>query len=176
MHTEALEFVKTCKAGMPSAFTEQVVHEIGSLNVNGTVRDLFERCDYTGFDLMEGEGVDIAKNYSLIQVAELNRPTVIISTEALEHDDKWLDTLRAMVRNLRIGGVLILTCATNDRPKHGTADTDAESSPATPNYYRNILVDDLVAGLAVDKYFGYAVIKFYQDRGDLYFFGVKAAE
>lgn len=176
MHSEALEFVKTCKAKMPSAFVEQVVHEIGSLNVNGTVRDLFERCDYTGFDLMEGEGVDIARNYSLVQVAELNRPTVIISTEALEHDERWQDTLRAMAGNLKPAGVLILTCATNDRPKHGTADTDAGSSPATPNYYRNIMVSDLVKGLDVDRNFSHVVIKSYRDRGDLYFFGVKTAK
>jgi hypothetical protein len=171
-----MDFVKRIKGTMPAFFTEQVVREIGSLNINGSVRELFERCDYTGFDLMEGVGVDIAKSYSLVAVSELHRPTVIISTEALEHDDRWKDTLRAMVYNLKVGGALILTCATNDRLKHGIADTDTGSSPATPNYYRNILVDDLVAGLSVDKHFSHLVIKFYQDRGDLYFFGIKNAE
>jgi hypothetical protein len=176
MHAEVMEFVKTCKAKMPAMFTEQVVHEIGSLNINGTVRDMFERCDYTGFDLMEGVGVDIAKSYSLVAVNELHRPTVIISTEALEHDDRWQDTLRAIKNNLRVGGVLILTCATNDRLKHGTIDTDAGSSPATPNYYRNILVSDLVKGLDVDKHFSHVVLKMHKERGDLYFFGIKTEE
>lgn len=86
------------------------VLEIGSRDINGTIRPLFEESEeYVGIDVLEGPGVD-----RIIHAADLGgeaRYDCVVSTNAAEHDDRFPDTLAAAYRLLRTGGVLILSAA-----------------------------------------------------------------
>lgn len=86
--------------------------EVGSRNVNGSVRRVLEvrAGEYIGIDLLDGPGVDI-----VLPVANLRdrfgdeRFDVVISTEMLEHCHNWQEALYQMSSVLRPGGILIIT-------------------------------------------------------------------
>lgn len=101
------------------------VVEIGSLDVNGSVRSLFHG-DYLGVDVSNGPGVDMAGDAVEVLWGLRYEPDVIVSCEMLEHDlTPWL-TLAAVSANLKAGGWLVLTCRGFDErgcwPKHNCPD------------------------------------------------------
>ena len=59
-HPEQLEFFSALKANLPGHFKQAKVLEVGALDINGSVRKLFTDCDYTGVDIAEGPGIDLA--------------------------------------------------------------------------------------------------------------------
>ena len=171
MHKEANQFIKSVKAEYPEYFTGKKVLEVGSLDINGSVRKYFENCDYTGIDLGEGPGVD--KVAHIINFPRREVYDVVISTEALEHDQWWSYSMDAMYSLLKPNGLLAITCAGPTRTEHGTTRTDGGwASPSTPDYYRNISTEDfssiLPANLFSKSYLGYR-----SDHADLYFAGIK---
>lgn len=141
MHKAAWDFVEGVKSRYPEAFSDRRVLEVGSRYINGTVRTLFDRCDYLGLDLSPGPCVDV-----VLHVADLHdEPNVraipfdtIISCEALEHDKHWAESIQAMWSMLENGGMLIITAGGTGRPEHGTTRTSHTDSPATTDYYGNI--------------------------------------
>ena len=68
------------------------VLEVGSLDINGSVRPLFENCNYTGIDLGEGRGVDVVAHVTDYHRLDDNEFDVVISTETLEHDARLFPT------------------------------------------------------------------------------------
>ncbi len=107
MHREANQFVISVKKQYPEFFSGKKVLEVGSLDINGSVRQFFDGCDYTGIDIGEGKGVDHVSKAHEYVCPETH--DVIISTEMLEHDKFWTDSLKRMYDNLKVGGLLILT-------------------------------------------------------------------
>jgi SAM-dependent methyltransferase len=98
---------------------DKKILEVGSLNVNGSVRDLFNGgyAMYIGFDMCAGKGVDVVGNaHNMIFDSEIF--DVVISTEMLEHDDKFWFSLSEMGRVLKPNGYLILTARGNGFIKH----------------------------------------------------------
>lgn len=175
MHAEANDFIAQVKRELPQYFTGKRVLEVGSLDINGSVRGYFEDCQYTGIDLAEGRGVDVVSQAH--EFVQAHAYDVVISSEMLEHDEYWIDSLNAMYNNLRPGGLMVLTCAGPQRPEHGTARTnDAYSSPFTAdsNYYRNISVEDFSGVLPMDLWSD-AELGYGRGGEDLYFRGVKRA-
>ena len=61
-HIQQLRFINFIKESIPELFNSKKVLEIGSLNINGSVRQFFSNCDYTGLDVAEGKDVDIVCN------------------------------------------------------------------------------------------------------------------
>lgn len=174
MHWEPEHFIASVKKQAPEFFTGKTVLEVGSLDINGSVRRFFTDCDYTGIDLGEGKGVDVVAHITDYHRLNDGEYDVVISTEALEHDHAWFKSLVAMYRLLKPSGLLLITCAAPNRPEHGTVRTDAGfASPFTADYYRNISVEDfasvLPANLFSKSYLGYR-----GDMDDLYFAGIKA--
>ncbi len=151
--------------------------EVGSLDINGSVRQFFTDCFYHGIDLGEGPGVDEVAHVTQLDFS--SGPTdspydVIISTEALEHDARWAKSLQKMHALLRHGGLLIITCAGPTRAEHGTARTDCGwASPSTSDYYRNISTEDFSSVLPANL-FSKAYLGYRSDHADLYFAGIKA--
>ena len=85
-HQQQLSFVASVKDQFPEYFSQTKVLEVGSLNINGSVRQFFQNPDeYIGCDLGEGPGVDI-----VCRGHELPYPDgafdVVISCECFEHD------------------------------------------------------------------------------------------
>jgi SAM-dependent methyltransferase len=96
------------------------VLEIGSYDVNGSVRRLFKG-EYVGIDREAGPGVDRVMN-----AAEMDFPfasfDVVVSTSQLEHDPTFWITLQEVGRVLRPGGYFILTTHTTGFPEHNRPD------------------------------------------------------
>lgn len=175
-HQAQQKFVRLVKDARPEFFEWTNVIEIGSLNINGTVRDLFSYANYVGFDVGQGRDVDYAVPGQNVKYRD-NSFDVAITTECFEHAEAWRDIWLNMVRMLRPGGLIVMTCAGTGRAEHGTRRSDIGSSPLTvalgSEYYKNLtpddFTDDLREGLDV---------RFYENTNncDLYAWGIKGSE
>lgn len=86
--------------------------EVGSLNVNGSPRDVLQdhKGEYIGVDLTAGLGVDMILDVkNLTDVFGPRSFDAVISTGSLEHMDDWRVAVWQMCNVLKIGGVLCLT-------------------------------------------------------------------
>lgn len=170
MHGEVSQFIEEVKEKYPKYFYANRVLEVGSLNINGTIRSMFVACNYLGIDLGKGPGVDL-----ICPIHELDHYQTydtVISTEMLEHDQYWQLSLRRMYDTLKPGGVLILTCAGPKRHEHGTTRTTPGDAPFTNDYYRNITLDDFSSVLPAD-YFSESKLEYRRADADLCFYGIK---
>ncbi len=96
------------------------VLEVGSMNVNGTLRPLFEENGhkYTGIDLEHGPNVDIiVSNIGEIPFAD-EEFDVVISSSNFEHDKWFWETFLEMCRITKRGGYIYIN-APSDGPYHG---------------------------------------------------------
>jgi SAM-dependent methyltransferase len=124
MHGSVMKWVKQVVSKID--LTDKTVLEVGSYDVNGSVRPLFEGCrEYIGVDMREGPGVDYVMNAHDLRFApgyfEINTTglfDIVISTEMLEHDPAFWLSLKEMGRVLKPGGDLILTARGNGFPNH----------------------------------------------------------
>ena len=95
--------------------------EVGSLDVNGTVRSVLGHAvsSYYGVDIRPGPGVD-----EVLDVARLGERfgahafDLVTSTEMLEHCFDWQGALFQMLHVLRPDGVLLLTTRSPGFPLH----------------------------------------------------------
>lgn len=170
MHQEVNLFIQKVKDKYPDYFNKKKVLEVGSLDINGSVRKYFTDCDYWGLDVGKGPGVDIV--CPIHEYLDESQHDVVISTEMLEHDKYWKDSLQSMYNNLKPGGLLILTCAGPNRQEHGTTRTTPQDSPFTTDYYRNISIEDFISILPPQD-FQISEIKYAGDKIDLQFYGIK---
>jgi len=135
MHDEVRDFLARVKKAMPERFRRARVLEIGSFNINGSAREFFEECDYVGCDWRSGPGVDIVGLGHQLDFPD-GSFDVVVSTECLEHDPHWRQTLAAMKRMLKPGGLMLVTVAAFDRKPH-------ELDCAPNRHYRNLQPEDL---------------------------------
>lgn len=167
-HPEQRQFFTRLQAEFPQMFTDVSVLEIGSLNINGTIRDFFDAREYVGMDIATGAGVDV-----VAEGQDLTYPDgafdVTVSAECFEHNPCWFETFENMVRMSKRW--VVFTCASEGRPEHGTSRTTPEDSPFTVewDYYRNLTEDDFAA-------FDFGVFEFCRFEvntvsHDLYFVG-----
>ena len=149
-HPQQAEFFSSVRTRYLAHFAHARVLEVGSLDINGSVRDLFRDCDYTGVDLQPGPGVDLACPGHLLALPSASFDTVI-SAECFEHNPFWRETLANMLRMTRPGGLVLISCATTGRKEHGTSRTNPDASPLTVqekwDYYRNLTGRDLEQGV-----------------------------
>lgn len=101
-------------------FASGRVLEIGSQNINGTVRQFFKDADeYIGIDMYPGDGVDIVMNASnALEMFGKESFNTILCCEMLEHDLNFLDTVWQIRKMLRPNGILIITTPTFGFPLH----------------------------------------------------------
>lgn len=91
--------------------------EVGSLDVNGSVRGLFTGA-YVGVDMRDGPSVDVVALGSALPFPDASFD-VVVSTELLEHDAAWWVSIAEMRRVLRPGGHLLITTRGNGFGEHG---------------------------------------------------------
>ena len=148
-HDAQRAFFRRVRAQFPEHFRGVRVLDCGSLNVNGSLREFFDECAYIGIDIRAGRDVD---HVTLVHEYRPPHPfDTVVSSEMLEHDEHWEESLQAMLRALRPGGLLALSCAGPDRPEHGTTHApDTIGGPqgdglwgTSPDYYRTISFWDL---------------------------------
>ena len=174
MHAEVRHCLATVRDAFPEFFSGVSVFEVGSADINGSVRTYFQSTDYVGVDLVPGPGVDVVGQGEDVRLGR--EFDVAVSTECLEHNPKYFETFENMVRHVRPGGLVLFTCASTGRPEHGTERSTPEDSPGTRvrgwNYYKNLESEDL-NGFPFESVF--ENFRFYANRisCDLYFVGLK---
>ncbi len=171
-HQSQLDFVHRISVRFPEKFMECKVLEVGSLNINGTVRIFFKNCDYLGIDVGPGKDVDL-----VCPAHELDTPhntfDTTISCECFEHDRHWLRSFKKMYDLTNPGGLVIFSCATTGRAEHGTTRNSPADSPFTNDYYRNLTAEDFKGAFDLKKMFSEHEFLINQWSADLYFYGVK---
>lgn len=177
-HTEQRQFCEKIKKEYPEFFVNKKVLDVGSLDINGNNKDLFNDCEYTGIDIGEGKNVD------LVCIAhELDSPDnfydVIISTEAFEHDMFYEKTIKNIIRMLKPGGMFLFTCASTGRPEHGTRQNHPGTAPFLMNmkewgnYYKNLIEEDIRNVDGFNFVFPEGKFETNHQSKDLYFAGIK---
>jgi hypothetical protein len=132
MHAAAFDFVKWAV----DHFTARgPVLELGSRNINGSVRGLFAHCapPYIGLDLVAGAGVDVVAD-AATYIPAVKMQTVVCC-EVFEHTPAAAQILDHIARQLlAANGLVIVTCATTGRLPHSARD----GGPLQPGeFYRN---------------------------------------
>ena len=103
MHIEVRDWLGELRRQYSDAFVVDSVLECGSYNVNGSVRDLFTAREYVGLDWRPGPAVDVV---SLVHEYQPGRMfDTVISTEMLEHDPHWRESVAAYDRAGEAGRV-----------------------------------------------------------------------
>ena len=149
------------------------VLDCGSRDINGTNRFLFHNTEYFGADMYPGPNVDV-----VCPTHELTYPDnsfgCVICTEVLEHDPHWKDSIANMIRMLKPGGVLIITCA---GPERGAHSMHQEGGLTEGEYYGNLDFSGIqecwnnATGNSLKK-----DIEMGRARKDIYFWGIKPEE
>lgn len=115
MHPDAGTFIAEFQTAAPLS-----VVEIGSRDINGTVRPLFPNARWTGLDLYEGPAVDVVCDAATWSPPE--QVDVVVCCEVLEHAANWKQLVCAAFRWLKPGGVFLMTCAAPGRAAHSHHD------------------------------------------------------
>ena len=171
-HIEQRNFFESLRDTVPEAFVDVRVLEIGSLNINGTIRDFFQAKDYVGVDVAPGVGVDVVAQGERLVYPD-NSFDVTVSAECFEHNPQWVATFWNMWR--MSSRHVMMTCASEGRAEHGTTATTPEDSPLTLHwdYYRNLTEQDFEAEFSLDSMFESYFFEYNPVSFDLYFYGVK---
>lgn len=173
-HREQQIFVYELKNQQARFFNSKKVLEIGSLNINGSIREFFTDCNYTGLDLSEGPDVDIVCEGQSFSEPD-NSYDVTCSVSCFEHNPFWLETFKNMIRLCVPGGLIFFTVPTTGAPEHGTSKNNPECSPFTIqkgwNYYKNLTEKDFTDSLDFNSYF--LSYNFSIQGPDLCFWGIK---
>jgi len=116
MHDSVLQFGAT---HLPSDLRGRRVLDVGSLDVNGSLRYLTVSRDcrsYVGVDMRPGRGVDVVAR---AEALPFRQPfDLVICTEMLEHAYEWQRALDGVQNKVCVGGNLLLTTRSPGFPLH----------------------------------------------------------
>ena len=91
--------------------------DVGSYDVNGTMKPIFEKGQYVGLDMEAGPNVDIVGVSHDIPF-EKDEFDIVISSSCFEHDDMFWISFQEMCRVLKPGGYMYIQAPSNG-PYHG---------------------------------------------------------
>ena len=114
MHRSALTYGKLFFETYASLFDEGTVLDVGSRNVNGSLKDICPtHLQYLGVDTVEGHGVDVISTDPYKLPFENESINIVISSSCFEHSELfWLLYLEIM-RVLKPEGVFYLSAPNN---------------------------------------------------------------
>jgi SAM-dependent methyltransferase len=179
MHDSARDFTLFVKKLFYDYFSNKRVLDVGSGDINGNNRFLFENCEYDGNDVIQANNVTIVSKTKDLPFTD-NTFDTIISTECFEHDPEYKESFIKIYNMLKPDGLFCFTCASTGRGEHGTRRSLPQDSYGTignledmSDYYKNLTEIDLNDALPLnvlfsvwDTYYNYA-------SKDLYFVGIK---
>lgn len=148
MHKEAYDWVFVSFHGWRKGRSNVSVLEIGSFDINGSIRNIFEpfAANYLGIDPQDGPGVDLVADGATY--SSPNTYDVVVTAETFEHTADWKQIIRASYNNLKDGGLFIATMAGEGRPVHSALD---EKPIREWEHYANIGAWDLKQNLKMFK-------------------------
>ena len=91
--------------------------DVGSYDVNGTMKPIFEKGNYVGLDMEKGPNVDVVGVSHKIPFTE-EEFDIVISSSCFEHDDMFWVSFTEMCRVLKPGGYMYVQAPSNG-PYHG---------------------------------------------------------
>jgi len=180
-HPEQQEFCQRIAKRFPGYFINAKVLDAGSFDVNGNNRCLFRgrSYEYIGVDVAPGKNVDLVSRIDALTYPDGFFDT-IICTEMLEHDMYWKLSIKNMLRMLKSGGLMLITCGTTGRKEHGTAKVRPQESKTTKvgnekwaKYYQNLTEDDIEGVRGFKDTFEEYEFEINDVTHDLYFCGIK---
>jgi len=179
MHIEARDFTLFVKSILYEYFINMSVLDVGSGDINGNNHFLFDNCIYEGNDVVDAKNVTIVSKTKDLPFSP-NYFDTIISTECFEHDPEYKESIIKIYTMLKPGGLLVFTCASTDRPEHGTRRTTPQHSYGTignlddmVDYYKNLTHQDIAEILDLNKCFSAVNMYYNSVSKDLYFVGLK---
>ena len=179
MHPEAKDFTLFVKKILTDFFIKKNVLDVGSGDINGNNRFLFEQCNYIGNDVIKANNVTIVCKTKDLP-AQNNTFDTIISTECFEHDPEYKESFKKIYDILKPDGLFCFTCASTDRLEHGTRRTSPGCSygtignlPDMVDYYKNLTEKDLNDVLELNALFSVWDTYYNSISKDLYFVGIK---
>lgn len=144
MHAEVVEFLRSSPV-QDIGWEGVSVLEIGAQDVNGRARDYFDGwTTWHGVDLVPGDGVTFVGDAVEIVAGFAGLYDRVVSTEVLEHAERWSALVAGMVRALTPEGYLVATCASPSRPPHGVSGGEVV---APGEYYRGVSLAEVVVAL-----------------------------
>jgi len=179
MHQQARDFSLFVKNILLNYFVNKRVLDVGSGDINGNNRFLFENCEYNGNDVIEAPNVTLVSKTKDLPFED-NTFDTIISTECFEHDPEYKESILKIYNMLKPGGLFCFTCASTDRAEHGTRRTTPYDSYGTignledmTDYYKNLTEIDLNEVLPLNEFFSVWDTYYNYEGKDLYFIGIK---
>ena len=179
MHLQAKQFTEFVKKIFNSHFINKRVLDVGSGDINGNNRFLFENCEYDGNDVIEAKNVTIVSKTKDLPFKDSTFDT-IISTECFEHDPEYKESFIKIYNMLKPDGLFCFTCASTGRGDHGTRRTSPSDSYGTignledmSDYYKNLTEVDLNEVLNLNTMFSVWDTYYNSETKDLYFVGIK---
>jgi SAM-dependent methyltransferase len=179
MHIQARQFTLFVKKILNNFFIGKRVLDVGSGDINGNNRYIFESCQYDGNDVIEANNVTIVSKTKDLPFQN-NTFDTIISTECFEHDPEYKESFIKIYNMLKPDGLLCFTCASTNRAEHGTRRTSPGDSYGTIgnledmiDYYKNLTEIDLNEVLPLNNLFSVWDTYYNNLSKDLYFVGIK---
>lgn len=179
MHPEALHFTLFVRSILYDYFVEKKILDVGGGDINGNNRHLFNNCEVFVNDVCDAPNVTIVSKTKDLPF-ENDTFDTIISTECFEHDPEYRDSLLKIYNMLKPNGLFAFTCASTDRPEHGTRRTTPNDSYGTISntsdmidYYKNLTEKDIDESINLDEHFAYYDCYYNNASHDLYFIGIK---
>ena len=174
-HFQQEKFVEIASEYLNLTHSEKIF-ELGSYDVNGSIKPLFSFDEYLGIDVSEGPNVDKIYDGKNLNFLSDDYFDVSISCNCFEHNPHWKSNLADMYRVTKEEGHLIVQIASRGFDEHGTVRTDPSLSLASQekgwNYYRNVTLKEFLnESSKLD--FKYHYITYNPFSRDLYFFGKK---
>ena len=175
-HIDQINFVKEFKDYyINNNFNKDInILEVGSLDVNGSIKDLFNFCnDYTGVDLEKGPNVDLVMDGS--EIYKLNKKfDMVISCECFEHAKNWKIIFKQMCEVAKENAFVLISVASTGRIEHGTQRSGNWQSPGNKDdYYLNLTKKDFVNNFDLNNIFSNYFFYYNINSFDLYFVGIK---
>lgn len=182
MHVQARDFMVFVKQILGEYFIDKRVLDVGSGDINGNNRFLFENCEYDGNDVIQAKNVTVVSKTKDLPFADSTFDT-IVSTECFEHDPEYKESFIKIYNMLKPDGLFCFTCASTGRPEHGTKRTTPENSYGTiglladmSDYYKNLTEIDLNDVLTLNDLFSVWDTYYNSKSKDLYFVGIKKGD
>ena len=111
MHDSSMLRMQWFKDSYLNDLREGKILDVGSYNVNGCYKEIFEenRFDYRGLDMESGPNVDIvpSKTYDWQEI-ENDQFDVVVSGQALEHIEFFWVTFAEIIRVTKEGGLICI--------------------------------------------------------------------
>ena len=176
-HVAQQEFFKKVKEQFPERFKNCSVLDIGSLDLNGNNRYLFEDYTYIGVDVGVGPNVDIVSKGHEYKSDE--QYDIVISSECFEHDMYYAETIKNCISLTKSNGFFTFTCASTGRGEHGTRRTNPHDAPflneieGWSDYYKNLTESDIREVIDIESHFSEFLFQYNGGSYDLYFWGIK---